>query len=37
MEAGGAVDVFHTPNVPNTFDADRCQTMPPRRLDPSDL
>lgn len=37
MEAGGAVDVFHAPDVPNGFDADRFQIMPPRRLDPTYL
>lgn len=37
MEVGGAVDVFHAPDVPGGFDAERFQIMPPRRLDPTYL
>lgn len=37
MEIGGAVDVFHAPDVPNGFDAERFEILPPRRLDPTFL
>jgi hypothetical protein len=37
MEIGGAVDVFHAPDVPGGFPAERFEILPPRRLDPTYL